>query len=227
MKSEYKKIVLSIIALLAAGIGPNLFVISQTGYAQLSDLAVSFLIPSIAVLLVLFLVSHFLRLKDFSKQLRNGFLAGLIGTVGLEIVRETGFHLGGMPGDLPKLMGVLLLNQFATGPDILSNIAGWSYHFWNGAAFGIIYSIILGKGKIWAGTLYGILVGICFMMSPVVVALGVGCFGIDFGWGFPVTVATAHIVFGTIVGWLVFKWNDVNSGFIVMLKHLLQKCAEK
>ncbi len=89
----------------------------------------------------------------------------------------------------------------------MSNIAGWSYHFWNGAAFGIIYSIIFGQGRKWLGTLYGILIGIGFMMSPVVVALGVGHFGVDFGWGFPLTVTTAHIVFGSILGWLIFKWN--------------------
>ena len=227
MKNEYKKIVLSVIALLAAGVSPNLFVISQAGYAQLSDLAVSFLLPSIAILIIVFLLSYLPGLGDFNRQLKIGFAAGLIGTIGLEIVREVGFHLGGMPGDLPKLMGVLLMNQFASGPDTISNIAGWSYHFWNGAAFGIIYSIILGKGKIWAGTLYGILVGIGFMMSPVVVALGVGYFGVDFGWGFPVTVTIAHIAFGTIVGWLVFKWSDSSSGFIVTVKQLIQKRVNK
>ena len=227
MKNEYKKIVLSIIALLAAGVSPNLFVISQAGYAQLSDLAVSFLLPSIAILVIVFVLSYLPGLHDFNRQLKIGFAAGLIGTIGLEIVRETGFHLGGMPGDLPKLMGVLLLNQFASGPDTLSNIAGWSYHFWNGAAFGIIYSIILGKGKIWAGTLYGVLVGIGFMMSPVVVTLGVGHFGIDFGWGFTVTVVAAHIAFGTILGWLVSKWNDVNSFFFSYTKAFITETCRK
>jgi len=32
-------------------------------------------------------------------------------------------------------MGVLLLDRFALGPSALSDIAGFSYHFWNGAAF--------------------------------------------------------------------------------------------
>jgi len=223
MRKQYKKFVLSIIALLAAGVGPNLFVISQAGYAQLSDLAISFLLPSVAVLLAVFLISYLFDIRDLNRKLRNGFLAGILGTIGLEIVREIGFHLGGMPGDLPKLMGVLLMNQFASGPDTISNIAGWSYHFWNGAAFGIIYSIVLGKGTKWTGALYGILVGIGFMMSPVVVALGVGHFGIDFGWGFPVTVTAAHIAFGSILGLLIYKWNDANSGFFVTLKQLFQR----
>lgn len=218
MKKEYKKIILSVIALLVAAVSPNLFVISQAGYASLSNLAINFLIPSIAVLIIVFLISYFLRLHQFSKQLWHGILGGLIGTIGLEVVREIGFHLGGMPGDMPKLLGVLLLNRFALGPDTLSNIAGWSYHFWNGASFGIIYSIVFGKGRKWLGLLYGILVGIGFMMSPAVVALGVGHFGVDFGWGFPVTVILAHIAFGFILGWLVFKWNNENMSIFTTVK---------
>lgn len=150
-------------------------------------------------------------------------MAGLIGTIGLEIVREIGFRLGGMPGDLPELMGVLLLNRFADGPSLLSNIAGWSYHFWNGASFGIIYSLFIGRGKFWTGTIFGILVGTGFMLSPVVIALGVGYFGADFGWGFPVTVYLAHIAFGTILRWLVFKWNEGQKSIILPVVSLFSK----
>ena len=59
-------------------------------------------------------------------------------TVALEVVRITGFRIGAMPGDLPRLMGVLILNRFAEGPGTGSDLAGWAYHFWNGAAFGIV-----------------------------------------------------------------------------------------
>ncbi len=220
---ELKKIMLALLALLAAAIPPNLFVAAEAGYSTMSDLGVGFLIPSIVLLAVVLAASWFADERDLFRQIRTGILAGLIGTIGLEIVRETGFRLGGMPGELPELMGVLLLNRFADGPNLLSNIAGWSYHFWNGASFGIIYSIIIGRGRIWIGTLFGILVGIGFMMSPVVIAVGVGYFGVDFGWGFPVTVILAHIAFGTILGWLVFKWNAEGIGILDVLKNLFAK----
>ena len=219
MKQEYKKIVLAVLALIAAGIGPNLFVVAQAGYANLSDLAVSYLFPAIALLIIVYLVSYFGGVKDLSKQIKNGFLAGLIGTVALEIVRETGFHLGGMPGDLPKLMGVLLLNQFAMGPDTTSNIAGWSYHFWNGASFAVIYSIAFGKGRTWMGIVFGILMGIGFMAGPVAVSLGVGRFGVNFGWGFAVTVTLAHIAFGGVLGWLIYRWNEKGVSIFSTLKN--------
>ncbi|MDE3056729.1 MAG: hypothetical protein KGJ59_02060 [Bacteroidota bacterium] len=221
MESKLKKIILSLVALVAAGIAPNLFVIAEAGYAELSTLAVEFLIPSILLLAVIAAVSWVVKERQLTRQIGIGITAGLIGTLGLEIIRETGFRLGGMPGELPELMGVLLLNRFADGPNLISNLAGWSYHFWNGASFGMMYSIIVGKGRVWIGTVFGIIIGITFMMSPVVVALGVGTFGVDFGWGFPVTVTLAHIAFGTILGWFVFLKNEKGTSIFSTLKGLL------
>ena len=222
-RSESKKLVLAALALLMAAIPPNLFVAAEAGYSTLSSLAVEFLIPSIVFLAIILVISWFAGEHQLFRQIRTGILAGLVGTIGLEIVREIGFRLGGMPGELPELMGVLLLNRFADGPSLLSNIAGWSYHFWNGASFGIIYSLFIGRGRYRTGTIYGILVGIGFMMSPVVVAMGVGHFGVDFGWGFPVTVILAHIAFGTVLGWFVFKKNEGQKSILTSVKALFAK----
>ena len=218
MKQEYKKIIFSLIVLLAAGISPNIFVAAQAGYASMSDLAVQFLIPSIAVIIIMLAASFLTGLKKLSRQIIIGIVAGVVGTIGLEIVREIGFHLGGMPGDMPKLLGVLLLNQFALGPDTLSNIAGWSYHFWNGASFGIIYSILFGRGRKWWGIIYALLIGAGFMMSPAVVAMGVGHFGVDFGVGFAITVTLAHLALGTILGLIVYRLNEKDISLISTLK---------
>src|SRR5260370_8804552 len=68
-----------------------------------------------------------------------GLGAGAVATVALEAIRLPGFWLGFMPGNLPRLMGVLFLDQFAAGPTLGSAVAGWAYHFWNGASFGLIY----------------------------------------------------------------------------------------
>ena len=218
MKNNYKRMILSLFALLAAGVSPNIFVAAQTGYALMSDLAIKFLIPSIILLIVIIAIGPLIKEKETGKQILNGIIGGAVATIGLEIVREIGFHLGGMPGDMPKLMGVLLLNHFASGPDTMSNIAGWSYHFWNGASFGIIYSILVGKGKVCYGLIYAIFIGVGFMMSPVVVALGVGHFGVDFGIGFPITVILAHVAFGLILGWIISKRNATATDIFTTVK---------
>ncbi len=223
MKKEYKKILISLVILAAAGVSPNLFVIAQAGYAQMNDLAINYLIPSFIIIIAGLIMSNSIGLEDLGRQIRNGIFGGLAGTVGLEIVREIGFHLGGMPGDMPKLLGVLLLNQFAMGPDTLSNIAGWSYHFWNGASFGIIYSILFGRGKKWSGIIYALLIGIGFMVSPAVVAMGVGRFGVEFGIGFPVTVILAHLAFGTLMGLVIYKLNDKDMSLLTTIKKAFKR----
>ncbi len=209
MKRQKIQLGFLLIALLLAGVAPILFPVAQAGIASLSDLAVKFLIPSVILVLVLIILAYALGYKETGKQISNGLLAGIIGTIGLEIVRITGFKLGGMPGDMPKLLGVLILDQFAQGPDTVSNIAGWSYHFWNGAAFGIILSVLAGKGNIKSGILFGILVGIGFMVSPATRALGIGLFGLEFkdGYQFLLTVTLAHIAFGLILGLILSKMN--------------------
>lgn len=207
MKPKIEKLLIVLIILAAAGISPNLFVIAQAGYAKLSSLAITFLIPSIVVLALFIGIAAARGYRDIVHSTLAGLAGGLLGTVGLEVVRHIGFLLGGMPGEMPKLMGVLLLDRFALGPNTLSNLAGWGYHFWNGAAFGIIYSLLVGRGRVWMGIGYGILMGIGFMASPAAIALGVGPFGVDFGIGFPITVTLAHIVFGTLLGYYVSRKN--------------------
>lgn len=222
MKSELIKIVFCLLVLLAASVSPNLFVVSQAGYALLSSLAIYFLIPSIAVIAIIYVLSYGLGLQDVRRQIQNGIIAGWISTAGLEVVREIGFHLGGMPGDMPKLLGVLLMNRFALGPNALSNLAGWSYHFWNGAAFGMIYSILAGKGRIWLGIIYALLIATGFMMSPAVVAMGVGHFGVNFGWGFPLTVILAHLAFGSLLGWVIYRLNEKDQSLFTRVKRLFR-----
>jgi hypothetical protein len=55
----------------------------------------------------------------------------------------------------------------------------------------------------WWVVPYGILLGVGFMMSPVVQGLGVGRFGVDFGWHFAATVLTAHLAFGAAMASLL------------------------
>ena len=184
-----------------AAVGPNIFPAAQAGYGTLHVLAIRLLLPSI---LVLALISPGIwrGQRAISRAVLGGAVAGVLATIPLEIVRLVGFHFDYMPGNLPRLMGVLLLDRFAEGPSTASDIAGWAYHFWNGASFGIIYAVLFGTRRRWLGALYGLLIGIGFMVSPVVKSLGVGFFGLQFSYGFPITVILAHLEFGTALGFL-------------------------
>lgn len=199
------------VLLLAAG-GPKIFPAALAGYSTLPVLALRLLLPAIAALFVVTLVIWRSQ-PTIARAVAWGAVAGVLATVPLEVVRLIGFHFDYMPGNLPRLMGVLLLDRFAQGPSTASDIAGWTYHFWNGASFGIIYAVLFGTRR-WLGALYGLLLGIGFMLSPVVTSLGVGYFGLQYSYGFPVTVTLAHLAYGVTLGWLLARFlaQDRASG---------------
>lgn len=198
-----KAILLALLTLGLASVGPLIFPIAQSGHGNLEMLASYALFPSIVFLGA---VAVFARRGEewLSRSIVRGALAGAIATVALEIVRLTGFHFGYMPGNLPRLMGVLLLDRFAQGPSLTSDLAGWAYHFWNGASFGIIYTLMLGTRRRWVGAVFGLAIGVGFLVSPVVLSLGVGYFGLEFSYGFPITVILAHLAFGGSLGVLAY-----------------------
>lgn len=200
-----KNAVLLLITVAAASVGPLIFPAAQAGHRTLAELGKYFLLPAVAVLFIVVLLS-WKSVPAVGRSIVWGALAGAIATLGLEAVRLTGYEMGYMPGNMPRLMGVLLLNRFALGPSVASDFAGWAYHFWNGASFGILYAVIFGVSRRWVGVLYALLVGFGFLVSPVALSMGVGYFGLQFSIGFPITVMAAHVVFGALLGVLAHRF---------------------
>jgi hypothetical protein len=200
-----KRALTILLLLAAASVSPLIFPIAESGRSSMDILAKLVLLP--AALLLLATVGLLYRANDSLARISAaGLAAGAVATIALEVIRLPGFWLGFMPGNLPRLMGVLLLGQFASGPSLKSDIAGWAYHFWNGTSFGLIYVLVFGTCRLWAGAVFGVLLGFGFMLSPVVSSLGVGFLGLKFLRGFPVTVTVAHAAFGLALGWLSASW---------------------
>jgi hypothetical protein len=189
-----------------AAVAPVAFPASQIGYGTLHDLAISSVIPAAALLLLAMVLFRRSRFEDIASLARNGAAAGALATFALEAVRYPGFRLGFMPGNLPELMGVLLLDRFALGPTMASTLAGFAYHFWIGACFGIIFNLGRFTLSNWWAIPYGLAIGVGFLMSPVVEGLGVGWFGVNFGWHFAATVLIAHLAFGASLA-VLFRRN--------------------
>lgn len=200
-----KRALTILLLLLAASVAPLIFPIAESGRSSMDVLAKMALLPA-AVLLLATLTLLYRSGGSLAKTAAAGLAAGAVATVALEAIRMPGFWLGFMPGNLPRLMGVLLLDQFASGPSLESDLAGWAYHFWNGASFGLIYVLVFGTCRRWVGAIFGVLLGFGFMLSPVVSALGVGFLGLEFSKGFPLTVTAAHAAFGLALGWLTSEW---------------------
>ncbi|MGH9711839.1 MAG: hypothetical protein ACRD5M_00870 [Candidatus Acidiferrales bacterium] len=227
---QLRPLSLILLALLAAAVAPLIFPAAQAGHGNLAILATRLLFPAIALLVLISILSPESQ-PSIARTVFWGAAAGALATIPLEAIRIPGYLLGFMPGNLPRLMGVLLLDRFALGPSTASDIAGWAYHFWNGASFGIIYILLFGAARRWAGVLYGIAVGMGFLISPVVVSLGVGYFGLQFSKGFPITVLTAHLAFGLALGFLANRflpshgsplWAALRSALAFEMRHASQ-----
>ena len=111
MTIRTKKLIISLILLALAGVSPNVFPAALAGIDSFPSLISKFLFPSAALIIVVIIIAKSLKYKDVSRLAINGIFAGILATIALEIFREAGFRLGTMPGDLPRLMGVLMLNQ--------------------------------------------------------------------------------------------------------------------
>lgn len=202
------QVILGLLALGLAGAAPNLFPLAQAGIIKLSVSGKFILLPSVAALIIIFLIARAQGHATLTRRMLVGAGSGLFATLGLEVVRMISFRLGGMPGDMPRLLGVLLTDRFMVGPSPLSDTLGWLYHFWNGVAFGLVFVLILGRRSLVWTLIYGQLIGLGFLASPAVKSMGIGTLGLDMP-AMPLTVILAHLVFGILL------WLGLRRGFPV------------
>lgn len=214
MSAHLKRILWIAVTLALASVGPLIFPAAQAGYGSLAVMSTRLLLPAILVLAVVAGLA-WRRQPLVARSIISGALAGSLATLALEAIRLPGFHFGFMPGNLPRLMGVLLLDRFALGPSLASDVAGWAYHFWNGACFGILYTFLFGTERRWVGVVFGIIIGLGFLVSPVVISLGAGYFGLEFSYSFPATVLLAHLGFGAALALLARRFSGSQPSLVV------------
>jgi hypothetical protein len=197
--------------------GEILFAVAENGNASFQSLIVNVALPAIGILVVLTIVSALVGFRRLARAVVLGALFGVLATAALELVRNIGFYkFQSMPGQLPELMGVFMTNRIMDGPDLLSNLLGWADHAWNGATLGITYALIMGGAprtrRHWSGavfgSLFGVIVGTGFLLSPVSRATGAGIFGSIEGMKYVYTVYLAHIAFGASLGVLVHRFGS-------------------
>lgn len=208
-----ERTLLGALALAAAGVAPPLFPLAQAGYAKLSTLGAFVLPISAASLAALVALAAWRGHRRLRRRILAGAAAGFLATCGLELVRQVSFRLGGMPGDMPRLLGVLLTDRFMLGPSPASDLAGYAYHFYNGIAFGIIFAVLLGRKPVGWALVYAQLIGLGFLVSPAVEAMGIGFMGSGMP-AMPLTVVLAHLAFGLLLGLLTRRWLT-DSGWLL------------
>ncbi len=215
------EVLLTALALIPAAVGVNVLVVALTpGMPSMSLLTGTVLLPSIALLLIVWVVARRMGFERLTNRIWTGVWVGAAATAALDIIRLTGFSLGWLPGNNPRMFGVLILDQMAQGPDDLSDFVGSLYHYWVGSTLGLTYTLLFGRTRWWGGLVFGGGFVELGMMTtpPMVIAMAVGYFGLDYGRGWEVlaTSVPAHIAFGTMLGLLIERYTK-HEGWILPL----------
>lgn len=197
---------LTILWLLAlASVSPIIFPIAESDRTSMDVLAKVALLPSLTLLLVTISLLYTASTRHSRESVLWAWR------------REPSPHLPWKPSAAELLAGFharkptaahgcAIAQSVRLRPSLPSDITGWADHFWNGASFGLIYVSVFGTCRRWVAASFTLLLGVGFMFSPVVAALGVGFLGLMFSKRFPAIVTLAHPAFGSVLDWLASEW---------------------
>ncbi len=202
--STWKELILTLLALAAAAVAPNILVVSAAGYSSMPVLFKYLFVPAQIVIAVLTVYAYVTRMNRLFNRLWVGIVAGIALSIALDIVRLTGFHLGYMSGNMPRMFGVMILDRMAEGPTPWSDFVGYFYHFVNGISFGLTYTLIFGRTRWWGGVLFAdLFVEVGMMTLPPMIYM-TGPFGLGLGKGLLngvfITSLIAHTAMGAVLG---------------------------
>lgn len=139
----------------------------------------------------------------------QGALAGLFAAVIYDLFRVP-FVLAGKPlfAVFPQFGQLLLFGQLNGDTSLWPQLAGWTYHFSNGAALGIMGAAMIPlsaspQTRFWGSVAWATVVEMLLLLSPYYSYLGLHLPMTQF---IPITLA-AHLIFGAALGWyFVRKW---------------------
>ena len=127
----------------------------------------------------------------------EGTIGGIVAAVCYDLYRLP-FVLNGAPlfRVFPRF-GELLLG--ANEPVWLVHVLGWTYHFSNGAALGIMFLTLLPRARpvtfVWGAVSWALFVEMMLLVTPYT-----SFFGLELDGRFVFLTLTAHLVFGVTLG---------------------------
>lgn len=172
---------------------------------------------SLVALAVVLVVSYLAYPRLFDRVF-TGLWAGAVATIALDAVRyPIGVGLHTLPADMPTMFGKLIFGTDTVTTLVL--LVGYLYHFLNGASFGLVYTVIVGKACWYWGVVWGLIIEVLMMTTPPMLLMGVGPFGINTGapWYF-LTTLIAHIAFGAVLGLLAERFVKEEGNVLALVR---------
>ena len=218
---------LTILIIILSGVSASLLLLPPLGmipYATFRDIAI---IPSVIIIFAIGLLSH-KKFPRITNRLFVGMASGVLASFALEVIRIPAYmftkwipmdSMISLPGLLltEKITSLSEIKQVVMQSGVAMNLyhapldafmIGGLWHFWNGATFGIIYALFIGKGKWWYGIIWAVIIEMVMMVAPYLIMMK-GPFGIEHMDGYNIFTMTllAHVLFGAVLGILVQKWK--------------------
>jgi hypothetical protein len=181
------------------------------------------LLPSLALLVLVWAAARRAGYARLVNRIEVGVWVGFVATAALDLLRLTSFSLGLLPGNLPRMFGVLILDRMAAGPSTTSDLVGALYHYWVSACFGLTYTLLVGRTRWWGGLIWGLIIEVGMMTTPpMVVAMGSGYFGLALGKGILNGVflgsLVPHISYGIVLGLLLERYVAHRGSLLALLR---------
>lgn len=172
---------------------------------EMRTFACSVYLPAIAVLGV---VAWRNRGELPAQWIVQGAIGGLVAAVAYDLFRLP-FVLRGAPlFQVFPQFGELLLGH--TEPRWLVLLLGWSYHFSNGAALGIMFLALVTRPTrrvlFWGAVGWALFIETILLLTPYP-----AFFGLALNQRFVVLTLSAHLVFGMTLGWWLGWRKEVLS----------------
>jgi hypothetical protein len=130
----------------------------------------------------------------------QGTVGGVIAAIAYDLYRLP-FVLGGAPlfTVFGKFGNMLLGRGVGAPPSLAAQLFGWTYHFSNGAALGIMFlAMVIRPGRrlfFWGALVWALCVEAMLLMTPYA-----SYFGLPLDTTFLFVTASAHAIFGVALG---------------------------
>jgi len=178
-------------------------------------------LPATAILIVMTIADRIRGDGRLFRAVAIGAISGLLAAAAYDIFRLPFVFADrlGIEAVIPHLplykvfpaFGAMILDQnpLQDNYSLAAHLIGWTYHFSNGATFGIMYAAAIGDGsrRHWAwAVLMAVGIELALLYTPYA-----SFFAINVGLAFVVATLSAHVIFGIVLGtytqWHSRKWN--------------------
>jgi len=184
----------------AAGIGA--FLLDVAGIVAM-PWTISFVsLPALVVVVAIGVWAQRVARQPFFNRLAVGVIAGFIATLAYDGVRLAIQETAPLDYDgfrSINIFGSLILSKPETALD--ARIAGWTYHFWNGVSFGVMYALVAGPARWYWGLAWG--------MALEMMMIGIYPVAFAIQRSDPAFLAismTGHAAYGAVLGLLCERW---------------------